>query len=116
MSSKETRTPKQPPSSPPAPVSTEKVMQTYRLPRDLVDYLKKQAQDRGLDLTAFVNRILDGYRTYYGLPLAVSETLEADREALGMGKLDYFLHVFYRRSEAIQANKPGFDNPTTKRR
>ncbi len=116
MSSKDTRTPKQPPSSPPAPVSTEKVMQTYRLPRDLVDYLKKQAQDRGLDLTAFVNRILDGYRTYYGLPLAVSETLEADREALGMGKLDYFLHVFYRRSEAIQANKPGFDNPTAKRR
>ncbi len=116
MSSKETRTPRQPPSSPPAPVSTEKVMQTYRLPRDLVDYLKKQAQDRGLDLTAFVNRILDGYRTYYGLPLAVSETLEADREALGMGKLDYFLHVFYRRSEAIQANKPGFDNPTAKRR
>ena len=116
MSSKETRTPRQSPPSPPAPVSTEKVMQTYRLPRDLVDYLKKQAQDRGLDLTAFVNRILDGYRTYYGLPLAVSETLEADREALGMGKLDYFLHVFYRRSEAIQANKPGFDNPTAKRR
>ena len=116
MSSKETRTPRQPPPSPQAPVTTEKVMQTYRLPRDLVDYLKKQAQDRGLDLTAFVNRILDGYRTYYGLPLAVSETLEADREALGMGKLDYFLHVFYRRSEAIQANKPGFDNPTAKRR
>ncbi len=115
MSSKETRS-KQPPPSPPAPVTTEKVMQTYRMPRDLVDYLKKQAQDRGLDLTAFVNRVLDGYRTYYGLPLAVSEVLESDREALRMGKLEYFLHVFYRRSEAIQANKPGFDNPTTKRR
>jgi hypothetical protein len=115
MSSKETRS-KQPPPSPPPPVTTEKVMQTYRMPRDLVDYLKKQAQDRGLDLTAFVNRVLDGYRTYYGLPLAVSEVLESDREALAMGKLEYFLHVFYRRSEAIQANKPGFDNPTAKRR
>jgi hypothetical protein len=81
-----------------------------------VDYLKKQAQERGLDLTAFVNRVLDGYRTHYGLPLAVSEILEADREALGMEKLSYFLHVFYRRGEAIQANKPGFDNPTGRRR
>jgi hypothetical protein len=51
MPSKETRTPKQPPPSPPAYVTTEKVMQTYRMPRELVDYLKKQAQDRGLDLT-----------------------------------------------------------------
>ncbi len=116
MPSKDTRPLKQPPASPPTPVTTEKVMQTYRMPRELVDYLKKQAQDRGLDLTAFVNRVLDGYRTYYGLPLAVSEILEADREALGMEKLAYFLHVFYRRSEAIQANKPGFDNPTAKRR
>lgn len=115
MSSKDSRT-KPPPPSPAAPVSSEKVMQTYRMPRDLVDYLKKEAQDRGLDLTAMVNRILDGYRTYYGLPLAVSEVLEDDREALGMMKLEYFLHVFYRRSEAIQANKPGFDNPTAKRR
>ena len=116
MSSRDTRTPKQPPPSPPASVSTEKIMQTYRMPRELVDYMKKQAQDRGLDLTAFVNRVLDGYRTYYGLPLAVSEMLESDREALGMEKLDYFLHVFYRRGEAIQANKPGFDNPAMKRR
>ncbi len=97
-------------------MTTEKIMQTYRMPRDLVEYLKKQAQDLGLDLTAFVNRVLDGYRTYYGLPLAVSENLEAARESLGLGKLEYFLHVFYRRSEAIQANKPGFDNPTAKRR
>ena len=115
MSSRETRNPKQPPPPPP-PASSEKVMQTYRMPRDLVDYLKKEAQDRGLDLTAMVNRILDGYRTYYSLPLAVSEVLETDREALGMMKLEYFRHVFYRRSEAIQANKPGFDNPTAKRR
>ena len=116
MPSKETRSSKQPPATPPVPVTSEKVMQTYRLPRELVDYLKKQAQDRGLDLTAFVNRVLDGYRTYYGLPLAVSETLEADREALGMEKLSYFLHVFYRRGEAVQANGPGFDNPTGRRR
>jgi hypothetical protein len=91
----------------------DKVMQTYRLPRELVSFLKKQAEDRGLDLTAFVNRVLDGYRTYYGLPIVASEVLERDREELDMDQLDYFLHAFYRRAELIQKNKPGFDGPTS---
>lgn len=95
------------------PGTGEKVMQTYRLPRDLVSFLKKQAEERGLDLTAFVNRVLDGYRTYFGLPIVASEVLERDREALGMDQLDYFLHVFYRRSELVQQNSPGFDGPTS---
>ena len=52
--------------------TTEKLMQTFRMPRELVTFLRGEADASGRDLTAFVNRHLDGLRTWFGLPGAAT--------------------------------------------
>jgi hypothetical protein len=90
---------------------SEKLMQTFRMPRELVSFLKSDAQRTGRDLTAYVNRMLDGLRTYFGLPVLASELLEADREALKMERYEYLLHLLYQRSNEVKDKGPGFDGP-----
>jgi hypothetical protein len=90
---------------------TEKVMQTFRMPRELVTFLRGEADHAGRDLTAFVNRHLDGLRTWFGLPEAASRLLEADREALKMGRYEYLLHLLFQRSLELRDKGPGFDAP-----
>ncbi len=94
--------------------TTEKVMQTFRMPRELVSFLKKDAERRGLDLTAYVNRILDGVHTWFSLPHAATALLEDDREALGLGRPEYLQHLLYARSLELREKPPGFDAPTTR--
>jgi hypothetical protein len=100
----------------PAPTTTEKLMQTFRMPRDLVTFLKGEATRNGLDLTAYVTRVLDGLRTWFGLPAAATVLLEADREALGMERHVYVLHLLFQRSLELREKGPGFDAPSTGRR
>ena len=89
--------------------TTEKVMQTFRIPRELVTFLKQDAARTGRDLTAYVNRMLDGLRTYFGLPLAATQLLEADREALKMQRYEYLQHLVYQRSLELREKGPAFD-------
>ncbi len=97
---------------PPDPfASTEKLMQTFRMPRELVTFLKSEASQRGLDLTAYVVRHLDGVRTWFGLPAAATTLLEADREALRMRRYEYILHLLFQRSLELREKGPGFDAP-----
>ena len=91
--------------------SGEKIIQTFRLPRELVAFLKSDATRRSLDLTAYVTRLLDGFRTYFGLPAAATALLEADREALKLERYEYVLHVFFQRNLEIREKGPGFDGP-----
>ena len=91
--------------------STEKIMQTFRMTRELVTFLKGEAASKGLDLTAYVNRMLEGLRTWFGLPDAASHLLEADREALKMGRYEYILHVLFERSLELREYGAGFDAP-----
>jgi hypothetical protein len=91
--------------------TTEKLMQTFRMPRELVVFLRGEANERGVDLTAHVVRHLEGLRTWFGLPAAAAALLEADREALGLGRYEYLLHVLYQRSLALREQPPGFDGP-----
>jgi hypothetical protein len=91
--------------------TTEKVMQTFRIPRELVTFLKQDAAGTGRDLTAYVNRMLDGLRTYFGLPLAATDLLEADREALKMQRYEYLQHLLFQRSLDLRQKGPGFDAP-----
>jgi hypothetical protein len=86
-------------------------MQTFRMPRELVTFLKEDAARTGRDLTAYVNRMLDGLRTYFGLPLAATQLLEADREALKMQRYEYLLHLLFQRSLELREKGPGFDAP-----
>jgi hypothetical protein len=96
--------------------STEKVMQTFRMTRELVTFLKGEAASKGLDLTAYVNRMLEGLRTWFGLPDAASHLLEADREALKMGRYEYILHVLFQRGLELREKGPGFDAPSADRK
>ena len=92
--------------------TTEKIMQTFRMPRELVDFLRGEAAGRGSDLTSHVLRYLDGVRTWFGLPAAATALLEADREALSMGRYEYLLHLLFQRSLALREQGPGFDAPS----
>jgi hypothetical protein len=94
--------------------STERLVQTFRMPRELVTFLKNEAAARGLDLTAHVNRHLDGVRTWFNLPVAATALLEADREALGLGRYEYLQHLLFRRSQELGDKEPGFDAPSPK--
>lgn len=91
--------------------TTEKLVQTFRMPRELVTFLKGEASARGADLTAHVNRHLDGVRTWFGLPAAATSLLEADREALKLGRYEYLLHLLFQRSLELREKGPGFDAP-----
>ncbi len=91
--------------------TTEKLMQTFRLPRELVDFLKDEANRAGRDLTAHVARWLDGMRTWFGLPAAATAVLDADRRALGMERYEYLLHLLFQRSLDVREKGPGFDAP-----
>jgi hypothetical protein len=95
----------------PAFDTTEKLMQTFRMPRELVTFLKAEATRGGRDLTAHVVRWLDGMRTWFGLPAAATSLLESDREALGMERYEYLLHLLFQRSLALREKSAGFDAP-----
>ena len=96
--------------------STEKLMQTFRMPRELVTFLRGEADASGRDLTAFVNRHLDGLRTWFGLPEAASQLLEKDRQALKMHRYEYLLHIAFQRSLELREKGPGFDGPGVDRK
>ena len=100
----------------PAPSTTEKLMQTFRLPRELVTFLKAEAARRDLDLTAYVSRHLEGLRTWFGLPAAATALLEEDRQALRMERYEYLLHLLFQRALELREKGPGFDSPAGSRR
>lgn len=91
--------------------STEKLMQTFRLPRELVAFLKDDAAKNGLDLTAYVNKMLDGVRTWYGMPVAASQLLEEDREKMKLRRYEYIQHLIFQRSLDLREKGTGFDVP-----
>ena len=103
------------PATPASGSPGDKLMQTFRMPRDLVTALKAEAARCGRDLTGLVVRWLDGVRSYFGLPEAASSLLEADRKALGMERYEYILHSFYRRSQEVREKGAGFDAPSESR-
>jgi hypothetical protein len=109
-------TPRKTPESQPEMLSSEKVMQTFRMPRELVTLVKAEAARKGLDMTALVIRLLHGYLTDFGLPPAATHQLDADREALGMDRLGYMVHLLYQRGLEVREKGPGFDAPSKKER
>jgi hypothetical protein len=86
-------------------------MQTFRMPRELVCFLKAEAARERRDLTGHVNRWLEGLRNYFGLPEAATSLLEADRRAMGMERFEYLLHVLFQRSLDVRKDGAGFDAP-----
>jgi hypothetical protein len=90
-------------------------MQTFRMPRELVAHLKAEAARGGHDLTGHVVRWLEGLRTWFGLPRAATALLEADREALGLSRYEYMLHLCFQRALQLRDEGAGFDAPVRER-
>ena len=53
--------------------------------------------------------MLEALRSWFGLPAMVADAVERDRDALGLGRLEYLQHLVFRRYEALVKNGPGFD-------
>jgi hypothetical protein len=97
-------------------LTTEKLMQTFRMPRDLVAGLRAEADRKGIDLTALVVKLTHGYLTDFGLPEAATSVLDEDRTALGMDRDVYLLHLLFQRALAVREQGPAFDAPKPGRR
>ena len=95
-----------------SPARNDKVMQTFRMPRLLVTFLKSEARRGQRDLTAHVIRLLEGIRNYFGLPGVATALLETDRKHLEMERFEYLLHVLYARSLQLREKGVGFDAPS----
>jgi hypothetical protein len=91
-------------------------MAAFRIPRHLHAAMTQEARAEGLDLTAWVNRLFDGFLHHFGLPGVVREGLELDRAALGFSRHEYLQYVLYRRHEAVAQHGDGFDRKASKRR
>jgi hypothetical protein len=91
--------------------TTERVMQTFRMPRELVAFLRDEATGAGRDLTPHVNRYLDGIRTWFALPEAATRLLEEDRAAMKLDRYEYILHLLFMRSLELREKGPGFEAP-----
>jgi hypothetical protein len=104
-------TPRKPGENTQDMLTTEKLMQTFRMPRELVAALREESNRKGLDLTALVIKVLHGYLTHFGLPEAATTVLDDDRAALRMDRYTYLLHLLFQRSMAVRDQGPGFDGP-----
>ena len=91
-------------------------MAAFRIPRHLHSTMTQESRAEGIDLTAYVNRLFDGFLHYFGLPSIIRENLERDREALGMSRYEYLQYVLYRRHEAVTENGEAFDRGPAKRK
>ncbi len=97
-------------------LTSEKIMQTFRMPKELVVALRAEADEKGLDLTALIVRLTSGYLTDFGLPEAATTLLDDDRQALKMDRLTYVLHLLFQRSLAVREQGAGFDAPRKERK
>jgi len=97
-------------------LTSDKLMQTFRMPRDLVAGLRAEADRKGMDLTAFILKLTSGYLTDFGLPAAATAHLDADRAALGMDRDAYLLHLLFQRALAVREEGPAFDAPKSVRK
>jgi hypothetical protein len=89
--------------------SSDKQILSFRLPMNLLEWLRETSAVREWSVNELVVRCLDGYRTWFGLPIAMAELLDADRKAMGMDPYDYFAHLVGRRYDEVRSRGAGFE-------
>jgi hypothetical protein len=105
-----------------SPASAEKTIISIRMPIEILSFIEAEARARAgrlglegdeleaaVNITATINRTLEAFRSWFGLPAIVAELVEKDREALGLGRLEYLQYLVFRRYEALVKQGPGFD-------
>jgi hypothetical protein len=103
--------PTQPTSTPATKkvVTTEKTIVTFRMPADLGNWCKEQADARGISFNEFAVSVLADLHEWYGLPDQMVAALEADCTALGLGRREYLMHLLLTRYDQVKEREPGFD-------
>ena len=104
------------------PASAEKSIISIRMPVEVLNFVEGESRARAaalglkgadlesaINITAQINRMLEGLRSWFGLPAIVAEAAEKDRAALGLGRLEYLQYLVFRRYEATSKYGPGFD-------
>jgi hypothetical protein len=102
--------------------SAEKSIISIRMPLEILAFIEAEARARAaglglrgedlesaVNITATINRTLEAFRSWFGLPVIVAELVEKDRAALGLGRLEYLQYIVFRRYEALAKHGPGFD-------
>jgi hypothetical protein len=105
-----------------SPASAEKTIISIRMPVEILSFVEGESRARGaalglkgddlenaINITAQINRTLEAFRSWFGLPAIVADALEKDRAALGLGRLEYLQYLVFRRYEGIVKDGPGFD-------
>jgi hypothetical protein len=105
-----------------SPASAEKTIISIRMPIEILSFVEGESRARGaalglkgvdlessINITAQINRTLEAFRCWFGLPAIVADAVEKDRAALGLGRLEYLQYLVFRRYEAIVKNGPGYD-------
>ncbi len=90
-------------------VTTEKTIVTFRMPVDLRNWCRKQAEDRGLSLNEFVVAVLADLHEWYGLPDQMVASFDSDCTELGLGRREYLMHLLLTRYDQVKERGPGFD-------
>ena len=108
-----------PPQSTPAMkkvVTTEKTIVTFRMPADLGDWCRAQADARGISFNELAVSVLADLHEWYGLPDQMVAALESDCTALGLGRREYLMHLLLTRYDQVKEREPGFDRRGLDRR
>jgi hypothetical protein len=105
-----------------SPASAEKTIISIRMPVEILSFVEAEARARAgrlglkgedleaaVNITATINRTLEAFRSWFGLPAIVADLVEKDRDALGLGRLEYLQYLVFRRYEALVMQGPGFD-------
>jgi hypothetical protein len=93
--------------------TSEKVVVTFRFPRDLASWLSREAEKRGWSMNEFMVTVAHDLFSWFALPDLVVEQLEADREAMGMDRRKYMTRVLMRRYHEILEKGPGFEKASS---
>ncbi len=89
--------------------TAEKVVVTFRFPRDLAAWLNAEAKQRGWSMNEFLVTLTHDLFAWYALPDMVTDQLERDREALGLDRRKYVMHVLMLRYHEVLEDGPAFD-------
>ena len=90
---------------------TERERKSWRLPVDLVQFLRAEARYYDVAVAHLVIRIFGALETYYEQLPASVQLLDKDRQALGLGRWPYLVHILEQRALALKEQGEGFDAP-----
>lgn len=93
--------------------TTEKVVVTFRFPRDLASWLSREAEKRGWSMNEFMVTVAHDLFSWFALPDIVVEQLEADCAAMGMDRRKYITRVLMRRYHEVLEKGAGFEKTAT---